>query len=312
MKSISILVPCYNEEAVLPLFIDSIAPIMANTDYRRWQLLLIDDGSTDRTLQIMCEAHQRDPRIEYIELSRNYGKETALQAGIDYVAGDAVVIMDADLQHPVSVIPEMIEKWEAGFDDVYARRITRGKESWARKVLTKCYYRLLQSVAQTNVYPNVGDFRLLDRCCINALRSMKETNRYTKGMYGYIGFRKTYVDFDQRERIAGQSKWNYHSLFKLALNGLLSSTTLPLKLSTYLGLIVSLAAFVYMLYVLLKAALFGDPVQGFPTLMVTILFLGGVQLLSLGIIGEYIGRIFTESKKRPNYFVRTYNGKKTE
>lgn len=311
MKSISILVPCYNEEAVLPLFIDSIVPIMANTDYR-WQLLLIDDGSTDRTLQIMCEAHQRDPRIEYIELSRNYGKETALQAGIDYVAGDAVVIMDADLQHPVSVIPEMIEKWESGFDDVYACRITRGKESWIRKVLTKCYYRLLQSVAQTNVYPNVGDFRLLDRCCINALRSMKETNRYTKGMYGYIGFKKTYVDFEQQERIAGQSKWNYHSLFKLALNGLLSSTTLPLKLSTYLGLIVSLTAFVYMLYVLLKAALFGDPVQGFPTLMVTILFLGGVQLLSLGIIGEYIGRIFTESKKRPNYFVRTYNGKKAE
>lgn len=141
---------------------------------------------------------------------------------------------------------------------------------------------------------------------------MKETNRYTKGMYGYIGFKKTYVDFEQQERIAGQSKWNYHSLFKLALNGLLSSTTLPLKLSTYLGLIVSLTAFVYMLYVLLKVALFGDPVQGFPTLMVTILFLGGVQLLSLGIIGEYIGRIFTESKKRPNYFVRTYNGKKAE
>lgn len=309
MKKISILVPCYNEEQVLPLFIKAITPLMENKQYE-WELLLIDDGSTDTTLSLMQQARLRDERIHYIELSRNFGKENALMAGLDYVSGDAVIIMDADLQHPVSAIPELIQKWEEGYDDVYAHRLTRGKESWIRKFLTKRYYALLQASSETNVYPNVGDFRLLDKTCIKALRSMRETDRYTKGMYAYIGFRKTSIDFIQEDRVAGKSKWGFWKLIHLAINGILSSSTKPLQIATKTGMVVSLASFIYLVYVFVKAVFYGDLVRGFPTLIIVILFLGGLQLLSIGILGEYIGRIFHESKHRPSYFIRTHNGQK--
>ncbi len=309
MKKISILVPCYNEEQVLPLFIQAITPLMENKQYE-WELLLVDDGSTDATLSIMHQAHLREDRISYIELSRNFGKENALMAGLDYVSGDAVVIMDADLQHPVSAIPELLQKWEEGYDDVYAHRLSRGKESWIRKFLTKRYYALLQASSETNVYPNVGDFRLLDRTCINALRTMRETDRYTKGMYAYIGFRKTSIDFVQEERVAGSSKWGFWKLMRLAVDGILSSSIKPLQIATKTGIVVSLISFLYLVYIFIKVILYGDPVRGYPTLIIVILFLGGLQLLSIGILGEYIGRIFHESKHRPSYFIRTHNGKK--
>lgn len=309
MKKISILVPCYNEEEVLPLYLEAIKPLMEDRRYE-WELLLIDDGSRDSTLSIMEQAHQHNEQIQYIELSRNFGKENALLAGLDYVTGDAVIIMDVDLQHPVNVIPEMIKKWENGYDDVYAKRMSRGQESWLRKLLSKCYYSLLQVSSETNVYPNVGDFRLLDRQCIQALRTLRESDRYTKGMYAYIGFRKTSIDFAQENRAAGSSKWSYYKLFGLALNGILSSSIRPLQIATKTGVLVSLIAFMYLLWVFFKSLLYGDPVRGFPTLIIVILFLGGLQLLSIGILGEYIGRIFHESKRRPSYFIRTHNGKK--
>ena len=309
MKKISILVPCYNEEQVLPLFIQAITPLMENKQYE-WELLLVDDGSTDATLSIMHQAHLREDRISYIELSRNFGKENALMAGLDYVSGDAVVIMDADLQHPVSAIPELLQKWEEGYDDVYAHRLSRGKESWIRKFLTKRYYALLQASSETNVYPNVGDFRLLDRTCINALRTMRETDRYTKGMYAYIGFRKTSIDFVQEERVAGSSKWGFWKLMRLAVDGILSSSIKPLQIATKTGIVVSLISFLYLVYIFIKVILYGDPVRGYPTLIIVILFLGGLHLLSIGILGEYIGRIYHESKHRPSYFIRTHNGKK--
>ena len=310
MKKITVLVPCYNEQQVLPLFLEKIQPLFADERYA-WELLLIDDGSDDQTLSVMQQAHARDARINYIELSRNFGKESALLAGLDYVTGDAVVIMDADLQHPVSVIPDLLLKWEEGYDDVYARRISRGKESWVRKILTKWYYALLQASSETNVYPNVGDFRLLDRSCIDALCAMRETDRYTKGMYAYIGFRKTFVDFVQDERAAGVSKWNFWQLMRLGVDGILSSSIKPLQIATKTGAVVSFAAFVYMIYVFFKALIYDDPVRGFPTLIIVILFLGGLQLLSIGLLGEYLGRIFHEAKRRPSYFLRTYNGEKS-
>ena len=309
MKKISVLVPCYNEEQVLPLFIKAITPLMENKQYE-WELLLIDDGSTDASLSMMQQARLQDERIHYIELSRNFGKENALMAGLDYVTGDAVIIMDADLQHPISAIPELIQKWEEGYDDVYAHRLSRGRESWIRKFLTKRYYALLQASSETNVYPNVGDFRLLDRTCINALRTMRETDRYTKGMYSYIGFRKTSIDFVQEDRAAGKSKWGFWKLLHLAVNGILSSSTKPLQIATKTGMVVSLASFIYLVYVFVKAVFYGDLVRGFPTLIIVILFLGGLQLLSIGILGEYIGRIFHESKHRPSYFIRTHDGQK--
>ncbi len=306
-KLISILIPCYNEAQSLLILIPKLEDIANNLKHYDWEFLCVNDGSKDNTLEVLRELRKEYNRVNYIDLSRNYGKENAMLAGFDYVKGDCMVIMDADLQHPPHVIIQMLEKWEEGNDDVYASRLSRGKESWLRKKLSLLYYRILQRSTRLEVLPNVGDFRLLDRRCINALKQMRENNRYTKGMYCYIGFRKTYVTFETEDRIAGESSMNYKTLINLAIEGILSYTTLPLRIATVIGVLTSLFAFIYMLVVFIKTLLYGDPVQGYPTMMIVILFLGGIQLLALGILGEYIGRIFTETKNRPVYFVRTYN-----
>ena len=233
-------------------------------------------------------------------------------AGLDYAEGDGIVCMDADLQHPPFVINDMLTKWEEGFDDVYAKRLSRGKESKLRKQLSMAYYKMLSNASRIDVLPNVGDFRLLDRKCIAALRQLREQGRYTKGMYCYIGFRKTWVEFETQDRAAGESSMNYRALISLAMEGIMSYTTAPLRLASFMGICVALVAFVYMIYVLIRAAIWGDPVAGYPTMMTVILFLGGVQLMSLGIIGEYLGRVFTEVKNRPVYFVQSYNGKEEQ
>ena len=306
-KLISILIPCYNEAQSLPILIPKLEDIANNLKQYDWEILCVNDGSKDNTLEVLRELRQIYNRVNYIDLSRNYGKENAMLAGFDYVKGDCMVIMDADLQHPPHVILQMLEKWEEGYDDVYASRLTRGKDSWLRKKLSLLYYRILQRSTRLEVLPNVGDFRLLDRRCINALKQLRENNRYTKGMYCYIGFKKTYVTFETEDRIAGESSMNYKTLINLAIEGILSYTTVPLRIATVIGVLTSLFAFIYMLVVFIKTLLYGDPVQGYPTMMIVILFLGGIQLLALGILGEYIGRIFTETKNRPVYFVRTYN-----
>ena len=306
-KLISILIPCYNEAQSLPILIPKLEDIANTLSQYNWEFLCVNDGSKDDTLDVLRDLRQMYNRVNYIDLSRNYGKENAMLAGFDYVKGDCMVIMDADLQHPPHVIIQMLEKWEEGYDDVYASRLSRGKESWLRKKLSLLYYRILQRSTRLEVLPNVGDFRLLDRRCINALKQMRENNRYTKGMYCYIGFRKTYVTFETEDRIAGESSMNYKTLINLAIEGILSYTTVPLRIATVIGVLTSLFAFIYMLVVFIKTLLCGDPVQGYPTMMIVILFLGGIQLLALGILGEYIGRIFTETKNRPVYFVRTYN-----
>ena len=306
-KLISVLIPCYNEAQSLPLLIPKLDDIANNLKQYDWEFLCVNDGSKDNTLEVLRELRQTHNRVNYIDLSRNYGKENAMLAGFDYVKGDCMVIMDADLQHPPHVILQMLKKWEEGYDDVYASRLSRGKESWLRKKLSLLYYRILQRSTRLEVFPNVGDFRLLDRRCINALKQMRENNRYTKGMYCYIGFKKTYVTFETEDRIAGESSMNYKTLINLAIEGILSYTTVPLRIATVIGVLTSLFAFIYMLVVFIKTLLCGDPVQGYPTMMIVILFLGGIQLLALGVLGEYIGRIFTETKNRPVYFVRTYN-----
>jgi len=243
-----------------------------------------------------------------VDLSRNFGKEVAMLAGFDYVTGDCMVIVDADLQDPPALIPEMVKYWEEGYEDVYAKRRSRGKESWLRKWLSIRFYNLLQRTSRFDVMQNVGDFRLLDRRCINALRRMRESERYTKGMFCWIGFNKKEVEFDRGDRVAGHSSWGYKQLFSLAIDGITSFTSAPLRISTFVGFIVSMLAFIYMIYVFIKALIWGDPVQGYPSMVILMLFLGGIQLLSLGIIGEYIGRIYNETKNRPDYIVRGFNG----
>lgn len=303
MKTVTILIPCYNEQASLGDLHQALTQLMVQQPGYQWQVLFINDGSKDDTLSVIKSIHKQDSRFGYVSLSRNFGKEAAMLAGFDYAFGDCVVIMDADLQHPPSVIPQMLEQWEAGYDDVYARRTDRGREPLLRRVFTLAYYRLLQLVSRIDVLQNVGDFRLLDRKCIEALRQLRETQRYTKGMYCWIGFRKKEILFEQGSRTLGKSSFNFLSLLRLSIEGITSYTTLPLRISTILGMLSSLCAFIYLIYILCRTMIYGDPVRGYPTIMVVILFLGGAQLLSLGIIGEYLGRIFHESKQRPVYLV---------
>ena len=312
MKTITILVPCYNEAQSLTLLHEEISRVISSLEDYKWEILFVNDGSRDNTMEVIHVLREKDSRISYVDLSRNFGKENAMLAGFDYAKGDAVIIMDADLQHPPAVIPEMIRKWEEGYDDVYAQRKSRGKESWLRKGLTKFYYRLLQNSSRIDILPNVGDFRLLDRKCVDALCQMRESGRYTKGMYCFIGFNKIGVEFETQDRVSGESSMSYKKLMNLALEGITSYTTAPLRWATFIGLMVSLFAFLYMVFVLLKAALFGDPVAGYPTLLTVILFIGGVQLLTIGIIGEYLAKVFVEVKNRPVYFIREYKGNEEE
>ena len=308
MKKVSILIPCYNEEASLPAMYVALKELMDTHKDYAWEVVMVNDGSHDRTIDVIKQLRRADERICYIDLSRNFGKENAMLAGFDYVTGDCMVIMDADLQHPPHLIPDMLKIWNEGYEDVYAKRITRGKESWARKKFTLLYYKLLQKTTRVEILENVGDFRLLDRKCIDALKQLRETQRYTKGMYCWVGFKKHEILFEQGDRVAGESSFNFLRLMNLAIDGVTSFTTAPLRLSTILGLIMSLVAFLYMIYVLVTTLIWDDPVQGYPTLMTVILFLGGVQLLSLGIIGEYLGRIFHETKGRPVYFIEEKEG----
>jgi glycosyltransferase involved in cell wall biosynthesis len=308
MKKVTILIPCYNEEGSLDALYEALKELMDTQTSYTWEILMVNDGSKDRTIDIIKQLREKDKRICYVNLSRNFGKENAMLAGFDYATGDCMVIMDADLQHPPMTISDMLAKWEEGYEDVYAKRITRGKESWFRKQFSLFYYRMLKHLTRVEILENVGDFRLLDRKCIDALKNLRETQRYTKGMYCWIGFRKTEVWFEQGDRLAGESSFNFLRLLNLAIDGITSFTTAPLRIATIMGLFVSLIAFVFMCYILLTTLIWGDPVQGYPTLITVILFLGGVQLLSLGIIGEYLGRIFYETKGRPVYVVSEVEG----
>ena len=307
MKLVTLLIPCFNEEKSLPLLWEQLKPLMDANGQYRWQVLFINDGSRDNTLSLLKELADSDSRVSYVSLSRNFGKENAMLAGFDYATGDCMVIMDADLQHPPHLVLEMLKYWEEGYQDVYALRNSRDTDSWLRRKLSNAYYRLLQKASRTEVLPNVGDFRLLDRKCIDALKSLRETERYTKGMYCWIGFKKKEIPFEPAERAAGESTFSYGKLVNLAMEGITSYTTAPLKISTVIGFIVSLFSFILLLYFLVKALIWGDQVQGFPTLITVILFLGGMQLLSIGIIGEYLGRVFNETKNRPVYIVDECN-----
>lgn len=311
-KKISLLIPAYNESQSLPALREALTELMDGpiSESYDFEVLFVNDGSADDTLEILRRMHDEDGRFSYVSLSRNFGKENAMLAGFDYVTGDCAVILDADLQDPVEVIPEMVEWWERGYDDVYGRRSTRGNESWLRKKLSLTFYDILQHSTRFDILPNVGDFRLLDRRCINALRELREGQRYTKGLFCWIGYSKKEVVFERHDREGGKSSFNFKSLFNLAIEGITSFTTTPLRIASVLGFLVSFIAIIYICVIITKTLFFGEVVKGFPTLMCIILFLGGVQLLCIGIIGEYVGRIFLETKHRPVYIADEYNRKK--
>lgn len=306
-KLISILIPAYNEAKVLRHLYERLGKLAAETPSYRFEFLFVNDGSRDQTLEIIKRFATDDDRIAYVNLSRNFGKETAMIAGLDHVAGDATVIIDADLQDPPELIPQMIKHWEEGYDDVYARRRSRQGESWVKKVTSATFYRILQKSTRIPIQQDTGDFRLLDRRCIEALKQLRESQRYTKGMFSWIGYGKKEIVYDRDARFAGETKWNYLKLLDLAIEGIVSFTTAPLRWSTIFGSMVSLAAFVYILYLLIRPLFGVSTGEGYSSIMAVVLFLGGVQLLSLGIIGEYIARIFNETKQRPLYFVEEYH-----
>lgn len=307
MKKITIMVPCYNEEAAIPLFYDRIKPIMDSLEYEG-ELLFINDGSNDNTLHTIQMLQQNDSRIHYLDLSRNYGKEIAMAAGFDYATGDAVINIDCDLQDPPELIPEMIRYWEEGYDDVYAQRTSRKGETWVKRVTAYLFYRMLARMTRIPILVDTGDFRLLSRRAVNALKRMRESQRYTKGLYSLVGFKKKSIPFERDPRIAGKTKWNYSRLIGLGIEGITTFTTVPLRISTVIGIITSIAAFIYMIFTVLKTLIYGVEFPGYASIVSFILFFGGLQLLGLGILGEYVGRIFHETKQRPLYFVNEYTG----
>lgn len=306
-KLVSILVPAYNEEEVLYMLYERLSKLMNSMEQYDFEILLVNDGSKDKTFSIMKELRKNDKRICYLNLSRNFGKETAMIAGLDYIKGDCVIIIDADLQDPPELIPDMLKFWEEGYDDVYAKRKSRKGETWLKKFTSKMYYRTLQSVTKIEIQKDTGDFRLLDRRCVEALKQLRESERYTKGLYSWIGYKKREILYDRDPRAAGKTKWNYGKLINLSIDGLTSFTTAPLRWSAITGIIISIIAFIYMLLIIFRTIIWGTDVAGYASTMVVILFLGGIQLIFLGVIGEYLGRAFYESKGRPLYFIDCYN-----
>ncbi len=302
---LSIIIPAYNEDAVLPEFHRRLRAVLDELSSAA-EIIYINDGSTDNTLLVLQGLHDQDPRVAVLDLSRNFGKEIALTAGLHQALGDAVIVIDADLQDPPELIPALIKEWHNGYDVVYAKRARREGETFFKKLSAAAFYRIMQRLSRIKLPEDTGDFRLLSRRAVDALNTLLEHHRFMKGLFTWIGYKQKAVLYDRDPRFAGETKWNYWKLWNLAIEGITTFTTAPLKFSSYIGLCTAFGAFAYGIYILITTLLFGNPVAGYPSLLVVMLFLGGVQLMSIGVLGEYIGRIFTETKQRPLYFINQY------
>jgi glycosyltransferase involved in cell wall biosynthesis len=302
MPSISVVAPAYNEQEVLGEFHRRVTDVLTKLGCE-YEIVLVNDGSRDTTLALMHALRERDPHITVVDLSRNFGKEIALSAGLDHTKGDVVVILDSDLQDPPELIPEMLASWRQGYDVVYGVRTQRDGETWFKQLTAKYFYRLIKKVSRVDIPKDTGDFRLMTRRAVEAVGKLREEHRFMKGLFAWIGFPSTPVFYRRDPRAAGTTSWNYWNLWNFALEGITSFTVAPLKVATYLGLGVAVLALLYAAFVVWKAIMFSDPVQGYPSLMAAMLFLGGVQLISIGLLGEYVGRIFNEVKQRPLYLV---------
>lgn len=303
---ISVIVPFFNEEDGLVRLHERLNAVLLALPVRS-EILYVDDGSTDDGRRIVEQLRSQDPRIALLCLSRNFGKEIAMTAGLDHAAGDAVVIIDADLQDPPELIPQLLEKWREGYDVVYATRMEREGETWLKKASASAFYRVIHHAANFDIPRDTGDFRLLSRRAVDALKRLPEQHRFMKGLFAWIGFRQIGVPYHREPRHAGATKWNYWKLWNFALEGITSFTTAPLRLASYLGGVIALLAFAYGLVIVIDTLVHGNPVPGYPSLMAVVLFLGGIQLIFIGILGEYLGRMFDESKRRPLYLVADYH-----
>jgi len=311
MKKVTIIIPAYNEEESLHFLYERLEKLMNKLSSRyTFEVLLVNDGSADKTHEILVELRKKDERINYVDLSRNFGQEIAMLAGLDYATGDCVIFMDADLQDPPELIPELLKYWKEGYDDVYARRTSRKGETFMKKFTSKLYYRVLQSVTTVSIQKDTGNFRLLDKRCVNALKQLRESQRCSKSMFSWIGYKKKEVPYERDPRVAGETKWKYRKMIDMAISGITSFTTSPLRISTYLAIPTFITLFAYFAYVIVKSVYTSTAIQAVQAIILLQLFFSGTIILLFGIIGEYLGRIFYETKNRPLYFVNEYNGEK--
>jgi glycosyltransferase involved in cell wall biosynthesis len=302
-KKIAIVIPAYNEEDNVEIAYKRLKEVLDSTNYD-YELIFVDDGSKDNTLSKLLELYEKDKKVKVISLSRNFGKEIALSAGLDYVDADAVIPFDVDLQDPPEVIPKLIAKFEEGYDVVNAVRIKREGETFLKRFTSKAFYKIINILSDIEIPQDVGDFRLISRDALNAIKGIRERKRFMKGIFAWVGFKTTSVYYERAPRYAGKTKWNYFKLINLAIEGITSFSIAPLRLASLLGLFVSFVAFLYAMWIIIQKLVYGNPVKGYPSIMVAILFLGGVQLITIGIIGEYVGRIYEEVKQRPLYIVK--------
>ena len=303
--TLSIVAPAYNEAEGLGHFYTRLSHVL-DTLALNWEIVLVNDGSTDTTLAVMRALHQSDPRVAVVNLSRNFGKEIATTAGLDHARGDAIIVIDSDLQDPPELIVEMVAGWREGFDIIYAQRRHREGETWLKRATAHGFYQLMSKVSGVNLPRDTGDFRLMSRRVIEAVSTLREQHRFMKGLFAWVGYPSKAILYDRQGRHAGTTKWNYWKLWNFAIEGITSFTTMPLKFATYLGLIIGVFSAIYIVEIVVRTLLFGNAAAGYPSLMAVVLFLGGAQLVTLGIIGEYLGRIFNETKRRPLYFVERY------
>ncbi len=302
--TLCVVVPAYNEQEVLHALHARVSAVLRALPFR-WQVLYVNDGSRDSTGTMLLQLAEQDPHVAVLELSRNFGKEIALSAGLDHAETDLVIVIDADLQDPPELIPQLIDGWRQGYDVVYAQRLTRAGESWFKRATASAFYRLVGRVSHVKIPRDTGDFRLLTRRAVLAVRQLREQHRFMKGIFTWVGFPQLAVPYHRDARQAGTTKWNYWKLWNFALEGITSFSTAPLKLATYGGLASALFSFAYGIYMVIDTLLFGNRVPGYPSLMTVMLFLGGLQLMAIGVVGEYVGRMFDEVKGRPLYLLKT-------
>ncbi|WP_330720845.1 glycosyltransferase family 2 protein [Paenibacillus polymyxa] len=298
---ITIIAPMFNEGDNVFVFYEKIYKVLQGYSY---EILCINDGSKDNTLKKLKQIAENDFNLKIIDLSRNFGKEIAMTAGLKYASGDVVIPIDSDLQDPPELIPLLIEKWQEGFDVVYATRLKRDGETWIKKLTAHLFYRTIKKITKVEIPADTGDFRLMSRQVVDALNQLPERQRFMKGLFSWVGFRQTSITYHRDARLAGKSSFNYWKLWNFAIEGITSFSFAPLQISTYLGVLTAICSLVYAFYLIVRTIFFGNPVAGYPSLMVAILFFGGVQLITLGIIGEYIGRIYSETKQRPLFLVK--------
>ncbi len=303
-KKLTMVVPAYNEEEALPIFYEEVHRVEEELPGVEIEYLFIDDGSSDKTLEVLRSLHKKDARVRYVSFSRNFGKEAAIYAGLQNATGDYVAILDADLQDPPSLLPEMLQAIEEeGYDCVGSRRVTRKGEPPIRSFFARMFYRIMNKISSADIVDGARDFQLMNRKVVNAILSMGEYNRFSKGIFGWVGFRKKWLEYENIERSAGETKWSFWKLFLYALDGIVAFSTAPLVMASVMGMIFCLVAFVAIIFIIVRTVLFGDPTSGWPSMVCIIMFIAGVQLLCMGILGQYMAKTYLETKKRPLYLV---------